>query len=354
MLPHSAQLKAVLSEHFKWHGARLSFMALFIQALYKVGTVNLSKLAVALNPDSSKESNYRRLQRFFSGYSLNEDEVSRFVVSLIPRPATGYVLSLDRTCWEFGKVSINLLVLGIIYEGVAIPVFSFGLDKKGNSNTLERIAILELFISLFGKSCIDCLVADREFIGKEWFQYLQREKISFRIRIKKNSRIGQGKETLRASTLFQAVPLNQELILHGKRDIWGLKLYLVGTKLGPNDYLIVVTDQKPASALTDYAKRWQIETLFGILKSRGFCLEDTHLTEPVRLEKLIALLTIATLWAVKVGIWLHQQKAIPLKKHGRKAISLFRSGLDFLQSALFDIQIKLHLWADALTLLSCT
>lgn len=354
MLPHSAQLKAVLSDHFKWHGARLSFVALFIQALYKVGTVNLSKLAVALNPDASKKSNYRRLQRFFSGYSFNEDEVSRFVVSLIPRPPSGYVLSLDRTCWEFGKVTINLLVLGIVYEGVAIPVIFFGLDKKGNSNTLERIAIMELFISLFGKSCIDCLVADREFIGKVWFQYLQREKISFRIRIKKNTRVDHGNETISVSTLFQAVPLNQELILNGKRNIWGLKLYLVGTKLGPDDYLIIVTDKKPTSALTDYAKRWQIETVFGILKSRGFCLEDTHMTDPVRLEKLITLLTIATAWAFKVGIWQHQQKPIPLKKHGRKAISFFRLGFDFLQTALFDIQIKLQLWTDALTLLSCT
>ena len=31
---------------------------------------------------------------------------------------------------------------------------------------------MERFIRLFGADCIDCLVADREFIGKEWTGWL--------------------------------------------------------------------------------------------------------------------------------------------------------------------------------------
>jgi len=46
------------------------------------------------------------------------------------------------------------------------------LDKKGNSDTKERIAVMEEFISILGKDCIDCLLADREFIGDKWFEYL--------------------------------------------------------------------------------------------------------------------------------------------------------------------------------------
>lgn len=36
-----------------------------------------------------------------------------------------------------------------------------------------------------------------------------------------------------------------------------------------------------------------IETWFGIFKSRGFNLEDTHLQDSERLSRLLALLTIA-------------------------------------------------------------
>ncbi|NCR94897.1 MAG: transposase [Microcystis aeruginosa W11-06] len=63
----------------------------------------------------------------------------------------------------------------------------------------------------------------------------------------------------------------------------------------------------------DYALRWGIETLFGILKTRGFCLQSTHFTDPDRLRQLFALLTLALVWSLKTGLWLHQLHPIPLK-----------------------------------------
>ncbi len=63
---HILQLKSVLSGHLSWHGARLSFLAMFLIALLKVKTVNLTEIATALNPKAKVSSNYRRLQRFFA------------------------------------------------------------------------------------------------------------------------------------------------------------------------------------------------------------------------------------------------------------------------------------------------
>ena len=133
----------------------------------------------------------------------------------------------------------------------------------------------------------------------------------------------------------------------------GQQLYLIGLKLD-NDYLLLVTDQKPKTALADYAKRWNIETLFGILKSRGFRFEETHLTDGERINKLLALLTLATIWAFKVGQWLHKQEPLKIKKHGRLTKSVFRYGLDFLRSTFFDIQLKFDDFQFSLIFLSCT
>ncbi|MBK8537096.1 MAG: transposase [Candidatus Competibacteraceae bacterium] len=36
-----------------------------------------------------------------------------------------------------------------------------------------------------------------------------------------------------------------------------------------------------------YKERWQIETLFSGLKSRGFNLEETHVTDPERIKRLL-------------------------------------------------------------------
>ena len=67
-------------------------------------------------------------------------------------------------------------------------------------------------------------------------------------------------------------------------------------------------------------------------------LEDTHLQESERLSRLFALLTIALCWAYRTGQWLSEQKPIQIKKHGRKAKSIFRYGFDYLRRILFNLE----------------
>ena len=84
----------------------------------------------------------------------------------------------------------------------------------------------------------------------------------------------------------------------------------------PNqDFLFIASSGAPqADAINAYADRWQIETLFGCLKSRGFNFEDTHLTDPGRLGKLMGLLALAFAWTFRAGELLHEEKPILLKK----------------------------------------
>jgi hypothetical protein len=350
---HITQLKDVLGQHLSWHGARLSFLAMFFVALFKVKTVNLSEIATALNPHAKVGSNYRRLQRFLADFELDYDTIAKLVASLVPRPAEGYTLSLDRTNWQLGTFSINLLVLGIVHQGVAFPVYWLFLDKKGNSHTAERMTIMKKFITSFGRKSIAWLLADREFVGKKWFRFLHQHKIPFRIRVKQNFQVASKKGQIPVLAIFQHLKVDEILVLPRQRLILGQRLYLIGLRL-EDEYLLLVTDQKPETALEDYAKRWDIETLFGILKSRGFRFEETHLTEGDRINKLLALLTLATVWAFKVGAWLHEQKPLKIKKHGRLAKSIFRYGLDFLRATLFDIQLKMADFQISLNFLSCT
>lgn len=59
-------------------------------------------------------------------------------------------LTMDRTNWKFGKQSINVLVLAVVYHGVAFPLLFRLLPRFGNSNTDERIELVERYIRLFG------------------------------------------------------------------------------------------------------------------------------------------------------------------------------------------------------------
>ena len=72
------------------------------------------------------------------------------------------------------------------------------------------------------------------------------------------------------------------------------------------------------------------------MKTRGFNLEDTHMTNRDRVSKLVAVLAIAFCWAHKIGEWLHETKPIPLKSHQRRAKSIFRYGFDQIRRYLVN------------------
>ena len=71
--------------------------------------------------------------------------------------------------------------------------------------------------------------------------------------------------------------------------------------------------------------------MFGNLKTKGFALEATHLTDPNKLCTLLALLAFAMALTVKTGVASARLRAIPIKKHGRRAGFLFALGLHTLR-----------------------
>ncbi len=59
-MEHINQLESILQSQFSWHKSRVKFMSMFITALIKVRTVNLTQIALSLNPSAQSVSNYRR------------------------------------------------------------------------------------------------------------------------------------------------------------------------------------------------------------------------------------------------------------------------------------------------------
>src|SRR4028119_145829 len=106
-------IRNTLQPHLGWHGARVTFLALFLIALFRVKTVNLTELATGFQSKARLESNYKRLQQFFGTFELDYYTIARLVVNLmnIPEP---WVLSIDRTTWVFGDCVFNILMLGVV------------------------------------------------------------------------------------------------------------------------------------------------------------------------------------------------------------------------------------------------
>jgi len=112
------------------------------------------------------------------------------------------------------------------------------------------------------------------------------------------------------------------------------KLFLSASRSPEDELLIVASPIFLNNALEIYKKRWEIETLFSHLKSKGFCLEDTHMTKIDRIEKLFFILAISFCWAYRIGIEREKEQPIKIKKHGRKSYSLFKYGYEVLRSAI--------------------
>ena len=333
-MKHASELTNILNENFMWSKPRIECFVNMLLALVLSRTVNLAKISCLIGSKTKISSRYRRLQRFFQHFKMELGLVSRFVFHLFGFDKV--YLTMDRTNWKWGTSHINILMLGIAYRGIAIPIFWILLGKAGNSDTQVRIDIIKTFIKLFGKDKILGLLADREFVGSKWFRWLNDENIPFYIRIKNNT-VTTNTRGLEVdiSELFYGLAIEEQRVLKGPRKVYGNKVYLAGLRTMAGELLIVATNRDPQSAITIYAKRWEIETLFGCLKGRGFCFEDTHMTQNEKIAQLIALLTIAFCWAHKTGIWRHEhQESIRIKTHGRLAISFFRYGLDYICDCL--------------------
>jgi len=333
------ELVTILNGYLKLNKARAKCFAGMILALIKVRTVNLVDLSCAFQSKSKKESRYKRLKRFFSKAVFDSAQIAFFIIHLFGMVEEKVYLSMDRTNWCWGKSDINILMLSVVYQGIALPLFWCLLPKKGNSDTAERMVLVQRFIRYFGQEKIAGILADREFIGDDWFSWLKQEKISFCIRIKGNSITTNCRGLLvDMNALFYHLRAGEALILQDKRKLWKQAVYLSALRLTDGELLIVATDRLLEDPIALYGKRWQIETLFGCLKSKGFRFEETHMVQAARIERLIALLAVTFCLAHKVGEWQHDQKAIVVKKHGRFSQSYFRYGLDFLRDALFNLK----------------
>ena len=268
---------------------------------------------------------------------MEQSQIARLVLKWLKiKPL--FTIAIDRTEWQLGRTWVNVLLLSVTYKSLSIPVFWTVLDEKGCSDNAERKEILEKFIAEFGLESIGFVTADREFCSKEWLDYLVENKISYRLRIKASYRISNARgELIRASKLCRTLKAGARRELKGRRKLWNAEVYAAVCKKEDGDQVLVISNEESGKILLEYGERWKIETLFGVLKTRGFRLEDTHLTEPERVSKLLSLLTIAVSWAMLAGELESQIKPLKIKKHGNLEKSIFRLGFEVLRNCFCQI-----------------
>lgn len=353
-MEYISELKSILERELDWHKSRLDFFAQALISLMICRTINFKKLAVSM-PDkkANLDSRYRRIQRFFSLSNINFSVIASWLFKLFFSTSDELYIAIDRTNWYIGKSKINVFMLSICHEGIAIPIFWNLLNKAGNSSGLEQINLVQRFIKTFGKKQIKAVLADREFPNEEFISWLNDKKIAFYMRIKRDTVIYiSNKKYKKAGDIFCALNPYQQEVLNMRISAFGQKLWLAASKNDRDELMIIITNSDPSLAVATYLRRWEIESLFQAMKTRGFNFEDTHVTHLDRIERIIVLLAIAFAWAHKTGEWRADIKPIPLKtikKQRRPQYSFFRYGLDLIGDVVTSISGKKRLFKTILS-----
>lgn len=199
----------------------------------------------------------------------------------------------------------------------------------------------------------------REFIGKEWIGWLNDNRIRYYIRIRQDIWVVKPStgERIRAWWLFNSLKVGQEKFYYKLFLHKGQYVYLAGSRIKNSDGIpelqILICFNRPEDGVATYKKRWEIETAFRAMKSSGFNIEDTHLRDRVRIARLFAMVCMALVWAYLVGE--HKDiyvKPIKILKHGRRAKSLVKYGLEEISNVLFRPTYTPKF--DVFKFLSCT
>lgn len=280
--------------------AEYIFLKIFINLLQSIKKVNLEKLANALPLPIKFESRRKRLQRFLSLPKLTfEDLWFPIVEELLKRYFTDeklIYLAIDRTNWCY----INLLMVSLIWDKRAFPLYFTLLPKLGSSNLKEQQSILSKVIPIL-KNYKICVLGDREFCSVKLANHLQGLGIDFCLRLKKNELVEYKKNSWIKLNDLGLVP-GVSLFIKGIKVTktrgflsfnvaakWKRKLNGVAPKEG---WFILTSLDSLNSAISAYKKRFDIEEMFRDFKTGGYNLEKTNV-EGKRFISLVLLMTIA-------------------------------------------------------------
>lgn len=313
--------------------ARKKFVAAFVLALIQSRNVQFCELAQHFSTDVKLASNENRIQDFFREVDIDYRCLALLVVALMPKKCK-LRICIDRTEWDFGSCQVNILMVLVGHGDLQVPLFWELLDNKsGNSNSQDRIDLLERCFQVLDKSQVGLIVGDREFVGQKWIKYLKDNGLNFVMRFPKHHLMtDEWGDSWRVEELASA--LNQPYCL-ANMMVDGCAGHVWLMRLSESEYLYLFGNIEPKLMGQLYRKRWSIESCFQNLKGRGFDLEKTHLRSFEKLSKLVGLVSLAYCFCLSLGIYVHGKvQLIKKKNHGYKANSFARYGLNQLRALM--------------------
>lgn len=290
--------------------AQYLLMTLLVGVLQLLKQVKLELLAEALPLPILFESRRKKLRRFLRLDVLTIEKIWLPCLKELLKQEDKFVnngmvyVAIDRTNWGI----INILMVSIIYDNRAIPVYWTFLDKKGSSNLNEQKYVFEKVFDILKEYKI-VILGDREFCSVSLGKYLGESNVYFCLRQKKSTNVSSESiiekemrelELSRGTKLFLNGVNVTKSKGFGKFNLackWKKTYRGVKTK---EPWFILTNLDNLDMAIKAYKKRFDIEEMFRDFKSGGYSLEGSGLSKEF-MSKLLILVSIAYTSAILQG-----------------------------------------------------
>ena len=249
------------------------------------------------------------------------------------------VIALD-TSMLFEKFC--LIQLSILYRNRAVPLAWRVIEHESSQVSFGEIApLLGVAQGILEAANISnvLLLADRGFADTNLMRCLRKMKWHYRIRIKSNFKMYGPEKELISKIGAVVLQENEAKFYQG--------VYLTEEQYGPVHIAFAkpenvkdcwqVVSNEPSSITTfeEYSWRFQIEEGFKDTKSGGLNLEDSHLRNAMKLERMVLIHAIGMLFSISEGTSVVEDGLRrQVDPHWKRGLSYLQIGLRSLNQAL--------------------
>jgi Transposase DDE domain len=329
----------------------LTTLAALISGIVGSHSTQLPKIATQVPNGTKPESRVKRFARWVDNDAITEEVYFVPYVEVLLRHLALQTLVVVMDGSVVGRRCVALM-RHVIYKGRALPlVWQVRRGNKGHFPEDMHVALVEQLYDLIPTGAQVVLLGDGEFDGIHLQQTMEEYHWSYVVRTGSHITVEWDSERFRCETVAACIKPGTLVELRDVRvteEAYGPLMLLCCWAKGYKDPLHLITNMASADeACHLYAKRFRIETFFADQKSRGFHLHQSHLSDPMRLTRLLMAACLAYIWIIYLGALCEQDGWVRIiHRSDRCDLSLFQLGLrllDYLLSEDYTIPVAFYI-----------
>ena len=293
---------------------------------------HLPKLSGKLSNRAKHESPTMKFKRWLSNNKVNgniflpflEKVLPSFVGKEIKLLIDGSIIGRDSAC----------LMASIVYKKRAIPIAWLVIEgRKGHFSQTHHLELLEILKGILPSGIPITLIGDGEFDGVDFLQTIESYGWHFVVRTSKSAKFNQ-------AGIKVALPKKMK---EGQTEYWydvdftdeyyGPLTLAAWRYPGKQEIFYLLSSHKNIQFIKEcYKKRQIIETFFSDLKTKGFHLQKSHISDLRRLGNLTIVACLSYIWVVLLGNYaLNQGLNKMFHRTERCDLSLLQLGFRYLE-----------------------